>query len=185
MTRPAAVTRLLQRNPDATLHELITAAGDMVVCYVDSDWASCLIKRKSRTGCIIEFLGQIVAWISEMQTATAQSSTESEYYGIVKAGKLLKWMQNVLGELGLPMTVAAPVHCDNQGAIALVNGSAFSRRSKHMDIAYHVARQWVEEGLMKVHYMPTEDMPADFLTKNLPGPRFKQLRSVVMGTGIT
>jgi hypothetical protein len=36
--------------------------------------------------------------------------------------------------------------CDNQGAIALLNNPASTRRSKHIDIIHHFARDRVEQG---------------------------------------
>lgn len=41
-------------------------------------------------------------------------------------------------------------------------------RAKHIDIRYHHIREVVNAGVIELEYQPTEEMPADVLTKALP-----------------
>jgi hypothetical protein len=57
------------------------------------------------------------------------------------------------------------IYQDNQGAI-------FHQRTKHIDIKYHFVREKVESGEVELVYVPTHMMQADFMTKNLPEPKY-------------
>jgi hypothetical protein len=88
--------------------------------------------------------------MSEMQSAIAQFTTESEYYGLVKISKSIIWMRNLLSEIGIVMTKATKVHCDNTGAIALANGSSFSKRARHFDLATNVVADYVRSNIISI-----------------------------------
>ena len=45
---------------------------------------------------------------------------------------------------------------------------------KHIDLRYHFIREAVEDGKVKMEYIPTADNVADIFTKALPKPRFQQ-----------
>lgn len=64
------------------------------------------------------------------------------------------------------------IYQDNQGAIALAKNPIFHQRTKHIDIKYHFVREKVESGEVELVYVPTAMMQADFMTKNLPKPKF-------------
>jgi hypothetical protein len=59
---------------------------------------------------------------------------------------------------------------DNQGAGQLSKNHMFHNRTKHVDIRHHFIREAVERGDIKVEYLPTDQMPADVLTKGLSSP---------------
>lgn len=63
---------------------------------------------------------------------------------------------------------------DNQGAIALAKNPIFHQRTKHIDIKYHFVREQVESKEFELVYVPTTMMQADFMTKNLPRPKFEK-----------
>ena len=96
---------------------------------------------------------------------------------------MLKWLQNLLTEIGVVNSHPIQVLCDNSGAIALANGSPFVRKSKHYDLTCFLVQQWSRQGFFKVEYMSTEEMPADMLTKNLNPGRFNMLRRRLMREG--
>jgi hypothetical protein len=56
---------------------------------------------------------------------------------------------------------------DNQGAGQLSKNQVFHNRTKHVDIRHHFIREAVGRGDIKVEYLPTDQMPADVLTKGL------------------
>ncbi|EED18959.1 hypothetical protein TSTA_126670 [Talaromyces stipitatus ATCC 10500] len=62
------------------------------------------------------------------------------------------------------------IHYDNQGAIATMNQPSHSpsTRSKHIDIRFHVIREAIANGLIRLEYIRTTEMTADILTKALP-----------------
>ena len=62
------------------------------------------------------------------------------------------------------------IYNDNQGSHKLARNPIFHSRTKHIDVRHHFVREALEEGKIDIQYMPTEDMPADLLTKGLHGP---------------
>ena len=51
-------------------------------CFTDADWASDKSDRKSVSGHIIRFFGNVVLWTSKKQSSIAVSSCESEYISL-------------------------------------------------------------------------------------------------------
>ena len=65
--------------------------------------------------------------------------------------------------------------------MALVkNGRANSERSRHINIRYFFVKDRVEQGDVKIEYMPTGDMIADVLTKPLQRSLFARLRDLLL-----
>ena len=166
---------VVMKRPEApSAHTYINA-------FVDGDWGACLKSRKSRTGGLIEVHGQLIIWFSAMQTATALSTSESEFYGIVTISKVLLWLRNVMEIIYKPVDAPIPIWCDNQAAIAWSYDLPFAKRAKHLDLRLHVMKEWTAHKTVKPDYMPGDIMPADFLTKPLDRERFERLRDRVMG----
>ncbi|EGN91957.1 hypothetical protein SERLA73DRAFT_147924 [Serpula lacrymans var. lacrymans S7.3] len=61
-----------------------------------------------------------------------------------------------------------PVYTDNQGTIALTKNNIFHARTKHIEICHHYIHDTVEKGQTIVLYCPTDEMPANLMTKVLP-----------------
>ncbi|CAN0372224.1 unnamed protein product, partial [Ascophyllum nodosum] len=56
---------------------------------------------------------------------------------------------------------------DNQGAIKMVNNKHSSRRTRHIDVKHHIVRDAVEDGLVRIIYVGSEEKHADILTNAL------------------
>jgi hypothetical protein len=74
------------------------------------------------------------------------------------------------------------IRADNKGSIAISENPKFHSRVKHIDIWYHYIRQSVEKGKIKVEYIPSEENPADLLTKSL-GPLVHRRQVELIGLG--
>lgn len=68
---------------------------------------------------------------------------------------------------------------DNQAAIRLVRNPEFHRRTKHIDVKYHIIREAHVGGQINVNYVGTNDQVADLFTKPLPRDRFERLRGLL------
>ena len=60
---------------------------------------------------------------------------------------------------------------DNQSCMVLAKNPVFHKRTKHIDIQHHYIREVLDEGKISLEYCPTEEMTADFLTKELGAPK--------------
>jgi histone deacetylase 1/2 len=55
--------------------------------------------------------------------------------------------------------------------------SVFHARTKHIEIDLHFIRDQVLQGKIELQFIPTEDQPADLLTKHLTSSRFLFLKT--------
>jgi len=111
--------------------------------------------------------GGAICWRSKLQTIVALSSTEAEYVGATPAVQEVVWLRDLLCELGITSTAPSLLNMDNRGAVCLTRGAGDSNWTKHIDIQYHFIRSHVESKHIEVRYLPTDEMVADILTKNL------------------
>jgi hypothetical protein len=104
----------------------------------------------------------------------ALSSTEAEYIAQTHGAKEAIWLRNFVSEMEGTKKTAITMLCDNQGAIALAKDNKFHSRTKHIDLRYHFIREAVEDGKIKVEYIPTAENVADIFTKPLSKPKFQE-----------
>jgi hypothetical protein len=135
--------------------------GAVLHGYVDTDWASDTVDRKSTSGFVFLLGNSAVSWGSKKQTAVALSSTEAEYIAAAHATKEAIWLRRLLTELGIDTTSPTPLLIDNQSAMAIAHNPEFHDRTKHIDVRYHFLRHKVEGGEIQLEYMVTEEQVAD------------------------
>lgn len=172
MTQPktchlTALKRVL-RYLKATINmglEFKKGQGLTLVGYSDSDWANEVTERRSMSGYVFLLEGTAITWSATRQKTIALSTVEAEYMSQCEAGREATWLRRFLKELGFDVNSPTIIHCDNQGAIALAGNPIHHRRTKHIDVRYHYIRKLVEEGEVRLQYLETEKMVADFLTK--------------------
>lgn len=134
--------------------------------FVDADWGSDVLDRRSYTGFCFNLSGCVISWGSKKQRCVALSSTEAEYIGISECTREAMYLRNLQREV-TEDTYCVVIFNDNQSAQKLLTNPVFHNRSKHVDIRYHYCREIAAEGLVETKYIPTADMPADLLTKSL------------------
>ena len=117
-----------------------------------------------------------MSWSSRKQDVVARSSTEAEYRVVAFATAEVAWLENLLFELGVPCSKPPVLLCDNQSALNMCANPVFHNRSKHIEINYHFVREKVEQGLLIVRYVPTQDQFADIFTKALGSSLFIHFR---------
>ncbi|KAD4889124.1 hypothetical protein E3N88_21197 [Mikania micrantha] len=137
---------LLKKNNDLKLND-----------YVDSDWAKCVITRRSVTGFCIFLGNSLVNWKSKKQPTVSRSTAEAEYRALCSVTCDLVWLQNLLLELKISSSLPISVFCDNQAAISISVNPVFHDRTKHFDIDLHFFREKVSAGVIKVEKMSSSD----------------------------
>ena len=75
------------------------------------------------------------------------------------------------------------IFCDNTSAINLSKNLVQHSKSKLIEIQYHFIRDLVEEKIVWLEFINTNNQKADIFTKPLDGPRFESLRKTI-GVGI-
>eukprot|EP00877_Chromochloris_zofingiensis_P006780 jgi/Chrzof1/2355/Cz11g12030.t1 len=76
------------------------------------------------------------------------------------------WLRTLLSELQLDIDNIT-IMADNQSAIKLLRNPISSMRTKHIDVAYHFARERVVRKEVVFRFVSTENMVANIMTKAL------------------
>jgi hypothetical protein len=138
-----------------------------LVADTDSDFAGDKDTARSTSGYVFIQAGGAVRWSSKRQGTVSTSTAEAKYVASCAAAKEAAWLQQLLVDLIRPIDTV-PMFTDNKSSLALVNGTAPSSRTKHINVVYHYVRERVEEQQLSFSYIPTAQMVADVLTKSVP-----------------
>jgi hypothetical protein len=146
--------------------------------FTDPNWAEDKNDQKSTTRYVFIISGGPVSWTSHKQTTIALPTMEAEYMALSDASREAIARSNLFSELNI--NVPTPLlHSDNQGALTIVENPTNYQRAKHIDIRYHFIRHALEQGKIRIEFLPTAVQPADILTKSLSPQRHKQLLSLI------
>ena len=117
---------------------------------------------------------------SGLQGPTAMSTMEAELVASALAMKEAVFCSNMLTELGFGKEFAqVPLYCDNTATLHALGNRSFSSRTKHIALRFFFIRELVTEGKISIHYIPTDNNPADIGTKHLNKHRFKHLMDLI------
>jgi len=90
------------------------------------------------------------------------------------------WLKNILKDFGVELSESIKLYEDNQSCIQLSQNPGHHRRTKHIDIRHHYIQEKVEEGVVTLKYITSENQQADILTKGLPVNKFNHLVKLIM-----
>lgn len=137
-----------------------------LTCYTDSDWAGDADDRRSISGWCIFIHGNLLCWGSRSQKNVTMSSTEAEYVEISDVCKEIMYAIYVLEFLGTKVNFPVKIYVDNVGAIYIANNNV-TRRTKHIDVRYHIIREHIEDGIIKLQFIRSDENLSDIFTKNV------------------
>ena len=137
--------------------------------YTDASFQTDHDDMRSQSGFVFILNGGAVSWKSSKQETTADSTTEAEYIAASEAAKEGCWIKKFLNELEVvPSSMdAIELYCDNNGAIAQAKEPRSHQRSKHVLRRYHLIREIIDRGDVKVCRVDSASNTADPLTKSL------------------
>jgi hypothetical protein len=125
--------------------------------YNDSDLAGDLDSRKSTIGVLFFFGRSPVSWQSTKQRVVALSSCEAEYIAAATAACQGVWLARLLSELKDAEIQVPVLRVDNKSTISLVKNPVHHDRSKHIDVRYHLIREYEQTGQIAVEFIRTEE----------------------------
>lgn len=179
--------KLIMRYLQGTLTQCLTYCGqhpqgNTLIGYSDADWGGDRLTRKSTTGYLFMFDSGVISWASKLQPTVATSSSEAEYMAAASATSEAIHLRQLLEDLGFKQEGPTTIFEDNKGCIALSENPTFHKRTKHIAIKFHFIRDRIASGEIVLGYIPTEHQLADGLTKQLPGPKLREHRDLIMGS---
>lgn len=108
----------------------------------------------------------------------ALSCVKAKYVVACEVGKNLVWLRNILTYLFKSLSPNV-INCDNQSFIKISGDPFFHSRTKHIKNKFHFIKKLVQDGIVKLEYVLTDEQVADTLTKALPNKMFKYLRNLL------
>ncbi|CAJ2651287.1 unnamed protein product [Trifolium pratense] len=144
-----------------------------VIGYTDASFQTDRDDFRSQSGFVFCINGGAVSWKSSKQDTVADSTTEAEYIAASNAAKEAVWIKKFITDLGIFPSIVDPIDlfCDNNGAIAQAKEPRSHQKSKHILRHYHLIREIIDRGDVKICRVPTLDNAADPLTKPLAQPK--------------
>ena len=111
-----------------------------------------------------------------------RSSSESELFTLEDASTYSTWLAQLLTDMHVNLSEPIKIFQDNKSTIIMaVQGGNF-KRTKHLICKESYVKERLQPGDIQLKYLPTNQMPADLLTKPLNKgllARFKTLLSII------
>jgi hypothetical protein len=94
------------------------------------------------------------------------SSTEAEYFALSEVSNEILLTKQLLETCSITLKLPIIIRVDNVGAIVLGNNFSVSQRTKHIDIRTHFVRELIEDEILKIWFIRSEDTISDIYSKN-------------------
>ncbi|CAN0128009.1 unnamed protein product, partial [Heterosigma akashiwo] len=164
-TRPELtfVVHKLQRSQSTSVYrylkgtqsERLRLGGDLVLrAFTDADFCSDRADGKSVYGYVLLLGDAPIVWASRFQGAVGTSTVETEYLALCSVVKDIMWLRHLL-----LVDLGCPQHDPTT--------------NRHFHVSYHLAKEQVSIGTIKMFYIRTHDQVADILTKALNAEYFE------------
>jgi hypothetical protein len=133
---------------------------------------------KSTTGLIFTLSNGPITWKSVRQDCTTLSSTESELNAMSEAVKHAIYLNDLFKPMQLGIDGPITIYSDSQSAIKTIvkHADNFKPQMKHYALKMAHLCESIAASNVRLDYCPSEDMPADALTKSLGPTCFSHLR---------
>ena len=157
-------------------------SNDCLASYSDADWVGSGDEQKSTSGGCFYLGNNLVSWMSKKQNSVSLSTAKAEYIAAGNCCTQLLWMKKLLHDYGIPQETIS-VFCDNTNAINLSKNPVQHSKSKHIEIHYHFICDLVENKIVCLEFIHTDNQKVDIFTKPLDGPQFESLyKTIGVGT---
>jgi len=178
MSHLIQVKRILKYINGTTNYGILYSHSEnsRLVGYCDADWEGSADDRKSTSGGCFFLGNNLVSRFSKKQNYVSLSIAEVEYIAARSSCSQLVWMKQMLEEYDVKQGVLT-LYCDNLSAINISKNHIQHSRTKHIDIRHHFIRDLVEEKVVTLEHVTTEEQLADIFTKTLDIKQFERLRS--------
>ena len=136
--------------------------------WCDADFAGDKALRRSRTGHFICLNSAAVAWLSKRQATVETSVFGAEFVAMKHGVEAIRGIRYKLRMMGVELTGAAFVYCDNMSVVHNTSNPASTLKKKSNAVCYHFVRESVAMGEILVGHVESAKNRADIATKIMP-----------------
>ena len=169
----------VRAQQNANLATLTTTVKPLQI-YIDSDWGGDKETGRSTSGGIIFLYGNHVAWFCQKQSDVSLSTSEAEYKTQTYAFKEGMYFINLIqSEMDIQLTPVETL-IDNIGAAYMAEQVVTNKKTKHISLSYHYAREQVQ--IFKNYYLTYVNTTlncSDIFTKALDRGLFERHRNYI------
>lgn len=171
------VKRILRFLRGTTQHGLVYKKQELskqIAGFADANWATDPNDRHSVSGYVFQTYGATTSWSTRKQRTIALSSTESECSALADCICESLWISKLFKELAILDNKSIIIYEDIQSAIAIAETEGPSKKLKHTDVKIQFIKECVSKKQVAIQYLPSNEQPADMLTKGLPPATFSK-----------
>ena len=136
-----------------------------VDCQSDADWAGAINDRRSTSGYFTFVGGNIVTWRSKKQNVVVRSSAEAEFRGMTLGICEALWLRLLLIDLGYLLRQPIRLYYDNKAACDITHNPIQHDRTKHVEVDKFFIKEKLDEKIVELPKIQSEDQLFDILTK--------------------
>ena len=136
-----------------------------VDAYSDADWVGAIDDRRSALGYFTFVGGNLVTWRSKKQNVVTHSSAEAEFKGMTLGICEALWLRLLLMDLGYLPRQPIRLYCDNKAAGDIAHNLVQHDRTKHVEVDRFFIKEKLDEKIVELPKIRSEDQLADILTK--------------------
>jgi hypothetical protein len=145
-----------------------------IECYTDADWAGSTDDRRSTSGYFTFVGGNLVTWRSKKQNVVSRSSAEAEFRGMALGICKILWLKFLLQDVGVNHSQPMKLFCDNKDARDIAHNQVQHDRTKHVEVDRFFIKEKLENKVIEVPPIRTDDQVADILTKAVSSNKFSR-----------
>ncbi|KAH9718181.1 retrovirus-related pol polyprotein from transposon RE1 [Citrus sinensis] len=166
------ILRYLKTNPGKGIIFAKNEDYSNIEVYTDADWAESVSDRRSTSGYFTFVGGNLVTWRSKKQHVVARSSAEAEYRGMALGVCEGLWISFILNDLGYPSQQPIQLYCDNKTARDIAHNPVQHDRTKHVEVDRFFIKEKLDEKILELPKIRSEDQLANILTKAISSRAF-------------
>ena len=140
-----------------------------IECFSDADCAESKEDMRSTSGYCVFVGGSLVSWKRKKQSFVSQSNAKLENRAMAQSVCNIKWIRQLLMEVGIESSIPTKLWCDNQVVMHIASNPVFHERNKQIEIDGHFVHEKFQLGLISTGYVKSGEQLGDIFTKSLSG----------------
>ena len=149
--------------------------------YTDSDFVGSKLDRKSTSGYVSFFKGNLVTWRSKKQSVVSLSNVESDYCALHHATIELTWLRILLSELRFGPKKPMVLFCDNTTTTEIANNLVQHHRTKFIELDRNYIKDNLDSSKITISYIKSDDHLTNMMTHVVAsGPSYASLSKLGM-----